>query len=50
MDNIKNTAFKIEKGTRLFQICGPTLEPIVIRVVNELSNSQRGSGGFGSTG
>jgi len=50
VDNIKNYEFKIEKGSRLFQVCGPTLEPIEIRVVNELSNSQRGSGGFGSTG
>lgn len=50
VDNIKNYEFKIEKGSRLFQICGPSLEPIEIRVVNELSNSQRGSGGFGSTG
>ena len=50
VDNIKNYEFKIEKGSRLFQICGPTLEPIEIRVVNELSSSQRGSGGFGSTG
>ena len=50
VDNVKNYEYKIEKGSRLFQICGPTLEPIVIRVVNELSNSQRGSGGFGSTG
>ena len=50
VDNIKNTAFKIEKGTRLFQICGPTLEPITFRLVEELSNTQRGSGGFGSTG
>ena len=50
VDNIKNIAFKIEKGTRLFQICGPTLEPITFRLVEELSNTQRGSGGFGSTG
>ena len=50
VDNIKNIPFKIEKGTRLFQICGPTLEPITFRLVEELSNTQRGSGGFGSTG
>ena len=50
VDNIKNIDFKIEKGTRLFQICGPTLEPITFRLVEELSNTQRGSGGFGSTG
>ena len=50
VDNVKNYEFKIEKGSRLFQICGPTLEPSKHWVVNELSNSQRGSGGFGSTG
>ena len=50
VDNIKNIPFKIEKGARLFQICGPTLEPITFRLVEELSNTQRGSGGFGSTG
>ena len=50
VDNIKNIPFKIEKGNRLFQICGPTLEPITFRLVEELSNTQRGSGGFGSTG
>ena len=40
----------IKKGTRMFQIVAPGLEPIrKIIIVNELSESVRGSGGFGST-
>ena len=50
VDNIKDIPFTIEKGTRLFQICGPYLESISFEIVQDLSNSQRGSGGFGSTG
>ena len=50
VDNIKNESFKIERGTRLFQICGPCLERISFEIVHDLSNSQRGEGGFGSTG
>lgn len=42
--------YKINKGTRLFQICSPTLEPFTTEVSNTLSDSQRGSEGFGSTG
>ena len=50
VDNIKNVPFTIEQGSRLFQICGPTLEPIEFKLVTDLSDSQRGEGGFGSTG
>ena len=50
VDNIKDIPFTIEKGTRLFQICGPYLESISFEIVQDLSYSQRGSGGFGSTG
>ena len=50
VDNIDNEPYTIEKGTRLFQICRPTLEPITMDIVDELSNSERGSNGFGSTG
>ena len=42
--------FTIQKGTRLFQICGPTLEPISMEIVGSLSDTERGNGGFGSTG
>ena len=42
--------YKIEEGTRLFQICAPDLSPFKVRLVNELSTTSRGEGGFGSTG
>ena len=45
-----NDDFLIDKGTRLFQICAPDLSPIKVVVVNELSETSRGEGGFGSTG
>ena len=50
VDNIKSESYTINKGDRLFQICAGNLEPIQFQLVNELSNTQRGSGGFGSTG
>lgn len=34
---------------KLFQICSPDLKPIVIEIVDDLSNSSRGDGSFGST-
>jgi dUTP pyrophosphatase len=40
-----------EQGTRLFQIICGDLKPIdKIEVVSELSETDRGAGGFGSTG
>tara|TARA_Y100000004_G_scaffold69853_1_gene78494 strand:- start:708 stop:1220 length:513 start_codon:yes stop_codon:yes gene_type:complete len=50
IDNLSDEDFVIEKHTRLFQVTGPTLEPIELNIVNRLTDSQRGSGGFGSTG
>jgi dUTP pyrophosphatase len=45
---------KIEKGQRLFQICMPDLEPFIVKFCgrddSNLNQTQRGSGGFGSTG
>ena len=44
---------KCSKGTRLLQICSPTLEPFKVILVNndnELTSTTRGDGGFGSTG
>ena len=42
--------YLIKKGTRLFQICSPTLEPFKTELVSNLTSSKRGDGGFGSTG
>jgi dUTP pyrophosphatase len=45
-------SYIVEQNTRLIQICHTSLCPIYIVLVNEneLSNTERGSGGFGSTG
>jgi len=49
VDNIKNTSYTVERGTRLFQICSPDLSPITFTIKDILSQTSRGSGGFGST-
>lgn len=50
VDNTSNEVQHIQKGQRLFQICGPHLEHIHLELVEELSDSERGNDGFGSTG
>jgi len=51
VDNIdKDNGVTIPKGTRLLQICSPTLQPITYEVVDSLSETSRGTGGLGSTG
>jgi len=50
VDNISKEVQTIQKGTRLFQICGRYLETIHLELVEELSESNRGNDGFGSTG
>jgi dUTP pyrophosphatase len=50
VDNIKNESYTISQGDRLFQICAGNLEPIEFQLINDLSNTQRGTSGFGSTG
>ena len=49
-DNIKDYDFSISKGDRLFQLVSADLSTIEFEIVGELSDSTRGSGGFGSTG
>ena len=49
-DSCNYSNYTIKKGTRLFQLCKFTGEPFKIKLVNELSDSSRGSDGFGSTG
>ena len=50
VDNIKNEVYTIEPGQRLFQLVGMDGSPIHFKLVDELSESTRGKGGFGSTG
>ena len=40
----------VPAGSRLFQICSPDLSPLKVVIVEELSETSRGEGGFGSTG
>jgi dUTP pyrophosphatase len=49
--NIQISEYTVSKNARLLQICHPSLCPIYIMLVhsNDLSSSERGDGGFGST-
>ena len=48
MDSIE--PYVLSKHQRLVQICAPNLSPFKIVFVSELDDTERGSGGFGSTG
>ena len=50
VDNIKNQDYTISAGDRLFQLVAMNGAPITFELVDELSDTSRGSGGFGSTG
>ena len=50
VDNIKEEDCTVEPGQRLFQLVAMDGSPIHIEIVDELSETTRGSGGFGSTG
>ena len=48
--NLGNEVFKIENGLRIGQMVVCPVIQVELEEVNELSNTIRGSGGFGSTG
>ena len=50
VDNIKNIPHTLEVGQRLFQLVGMDGSEINFELVENLSTSSRGNGGFGSTG
>lgn len=49
-DNVKGGMVSMEPFTRLLQICMPNLSPFQVEIVDELDDTSRGAGGFGSTG
>ena len=49
-DNIRDSEYTVEKGQRLFQLVAMDGSPISYDLVDELSHTTRGGGGFGSTG
>jgi dUTP pyrophosphatase len=48
--NTGPSTYIVERGQRLVQICSRYLSPFSFRLVDELSETSRGEGGFGSTG
>lgn len=50
VDNVKSEAYTLEPGQRLFQLVAMDGSPIHFKLVDELSDTTRGGGGFGSTG
>jgi len=50
VDNISDTEYEIKRGERYFQICAPMLESVSFELTDSLDETERGSGGFGSTG
>jgi dUTP pyrophosphatase len=49
-DNDVIQTHKFNSGDRLFQLCSSDLSPFDLELVNELTLTERGEGGFGSTG
>ena len=49
-DNIKDFEYTVKKGDRLFQLVAADSSPISYVLVDSLSETTRGEGGFGSTG
>lgn len=50
VDNIKTEDYAVKTGDRLFQLVAMDGSPITYELVDTLSETTRGTGGFGSTG
>ena len=50
VDNVKTVSHEIKTGERLFQLVALDGSKISFSLVDELTSSERGDGGFGSTG
>lgn len=50
VDNIKTEDYEVTAGDRLFQLVAMDGSPISFELVDALSDTTRGTGGFGSTG
>ena len=48
--NTSDKQFKLNRGDRYVQLVNSNLEPVKFKLVNELRKTERGEGGFGSTG
>ena len=50
LENTSGGDITIHEGTRLMQVCLPSLLPFRVEWADYLPQTQRGAGGFGSTG
>lgn len=51
VDNVFERTWTVKQGERLFQVCTPDLTPFSsVVIVDDLDDTERGAGGFGSTG
>lgn len=50
LENTSDTEYFVAKGTRLMQVCLPNLQPFAMNKAMKLPDTDRGAGGFGSTG
>ena len=50
VDNISDEPFAVNAGERYFQLAAPTLGAVSMSLVEDLGETSRGTGGFGSTG
>lgn len=50
LDNLSSEPFVVEKGSRLAQIVSFSGESFGLEMVTELNDTERGTGGLGSTG
>jgi len=48
--NLSNVSFEIKKGMRIAQLAIRSVPNVRLEEANELSKTERGGGGFGSTG
>jgi dUTP pyrophosphatase len=48
--NVSDQNFKVEKGMKIAQLVISKFERVKVEVVDSLSDTKRGEGGFGSTG
>ena len=50
VDNVKGESYTVMPGQRLFQLVAMDGSPVNYELVDSLTESDRGIGGFGSTG
>lgn len=48
--NTSDEPYVVEQGSRLLQVCSPDLKEVTFELVESLSETARGGGGYGSTG